>query len=544
MKSHTDENRIRPDILTLAVYLSVILMMIYGIVSQIIFGDKGAFFSAGPFFIYAFFYMGVVLAAQKAVYVMVRLRARRSQYLNAQSNMQKTIRVLSISTVILGLLIIAGSYVIAVYLFGTPRGFFQLAIAGAAVIFLGGQGVVRGYLQGIGYTRPIFMSDLIISAVSFVTGIIAILILYRYGLKVNDLFHVDEFSAVYGSCGMMVGIFFGALAGFIQNLVSFNIRKTEINEFVKSGAPKYLDNQNDVIAGIRPHLLLYISLPLMALIDQVFYVLFTMKKHEDYDFITSFGLYSGRILTTVIVLSIVGCMFFVKKWNRVMARYERDELEGARQRYKNTLRFFNMLLLPISAFTLAAPGTVLGLFFGKSSEIADHLMIPGAIAVYFLAAAIMHSWLISHMGKSVVIIVNTAIAFGVHIISLVLFVIVFDLGVMGLAISSLISFVVYDTLSQMMILSILKVKLNWKMALLKPLLAAVVPGILVFFVNRLLVSVIGEVLTFILCLVIYWFLFMVIMIATRGVRYHELSRIPFGVFFKNISRMIGNYEEG
>ncbi len=544
MKSHIEENRIRPDILTLAVYLSVILMMIYGIVSQIVFGDKGAFFSAGPFFIYAFFYMGVVLAAQKAVYVMVRLRARRSQYLNAQSNMQKTIRVLAISTLVLGLLIIAGSYGLAVYILGTPRAFFQLAIVGAAVVFLGGQGVVRGYLQGIGYTRPIFMADLIISAVSFVTGLIAMIILYRYGLKVNDLFHVDEFSAVYGSCGMMIGIFFGALAGFIQSLVSFNLRKAEIDTFVKSGAPKYLDNQNDVIASIRPHLLLYISLPLMALVDQIFYVVFTMKKHEDYDYITDFGLYSGRIMTTVVVLAIVGCMFYVKKWNRVMARYERDELEGARDRYKNTLRYFNMLLLPVSLFTVAAPGTVLGIFFGKSSELANHLMIPGGLAVYFLAAAIMHSWLISHMGKSVVIIVNTGISFGVHILGLVLFVMVFDLGVMGLCLSSLLSLIVYDALSQVMILRILKLRLNWRMALLRPLAASAVPGLLVFFINKLLVGVIGEVLTFILCLVIYWGLFMVVMIATKGIRYHELSRIPLGSLFKNVSRMIGNYEEG
>ncbi len=137
MKSHTEENRIRPDILTSAVYLSIILMMIYAIVCQRIFGDKGAYFSAGPFFVYAIFYMGVVLAAQKAVYVMVRLRARRSQYLNAQSNMQKSIRVLAIGAALLGIIVILTSYQFAGRLLGTTRGFFQLVIVGGSIIFLG-----------------------------------------------------------------------------------------------------------------------------------------------------------------------------------------------------------------------------------------------------------------------------------------------------------------------------------------------------------------------------------------------------------------------
>ncbi len=544
MKSHTEENRIRPDILTSAVYLSIILMMIYAIVCQRIFGDKGAYFSAGPFFVYAIFYMGVVLAAQKAVYVMVRLRARRSQYLNAQSNMQKSIRVLAIGAALLGIIVILTSYQFAGRLLGTTRGFFQLVIVGGSIIFLGGQGVVRGYLQGIGYTKPIFISDLIISAFSFVTGVIAVGILYRYGLKVNDLFHVDEFSAVYGSCGMMGGLFVGSLAGFIQTLVSFHIRKAEIAEFVKSGAPKYLDNKNDVIAGIRPHLLLYISLPLMALVDQIFYVLYTLKTNGEADFMTEFGIYAGRILTSVVLLSVLSCIFYVKKWNRVMARYERDELEGARERYKNMLRFFNMLLLPVMSFTFAIPGTVQGLLFGKTSQLGNLLMMPGAVMIFFLACGIMHSWIIGHMGKSVVIMVNTGIAWGVHILSMILLEVVFHLGVMGICLSVLISLVVYDTLSFFMISKILILRLDLKRNFALPFAASVGAGLVVFFINRLLINVIGEILTFIICIVIYWIIFMMIMIATRAIRYHELSRVPFGMLLKGASRMLGNYEEG
>ncbi len=546
MKSHTEENRIRPDILTSAVYLSVMIMMVFGIVCQRIYGDKGAYFSAAPYFIYATCYMGIVLAAQKAVYVMVRLRARRSQYLNAEDNMRKSIRILAIGALVLGALLMILSYKFADILLGAQRGFFQLFIVGAAIIFLGGQGAIRGYLQGIGYTRPIFISDVLIAAVSFASGVVATGLLYKYGVMVNDLFHVDEFSAVYGSCGMMIGIFAGALAGFIQTTVSYSIRKAEIAAFVKTGTPKYLDNKNDVIAGIRPHLLLYISLPLMALVDQIVYVLVTKKTSESAGYMIDFGVYAGRIITTIVLISILCCIFYVRKWNSIMARFERDELEGARERFKKMLRYFHMLLLPVTAFCFVMSGTIQGTFFGKSSNLGDKLMMSAAPCIFLLAIAIMYSWLIGHMGKSMVIIVNTGVAWGVHIIGLVLFVIVFKMGVSGLVFATMLSLAIYDVLSFLMISKILYFKMNVRMTVMYSLIGSAVAGLVVFLLNKLLVNLIGEILTFIICAIVFWILFMLFMIATRAIRYHELSRMPLGRLFGGVALMLGNgnREEG
>ena len=73
MKTYSEQNRIRPHILTATVYLAVLVMMVYWVVAMRIYGDKGAFFAAGPFFIYLTFYCAFVLSVQKAVYIMARL---------------------------------------------------------------------------------------------------------------------------------------------------------------------------------------------------------------------------------------------------------------------------------------------------------------------------------------------------------------------------------------------------------------------------------------------------------------------------------------
>ena len=305
MKTYSEEKRIRPHILTATVYLAVLVMMVYWIVAIRICGEKGAFFAVGPFFIYGMFYCSFVLAVQKAVYIMVRLRARRSQYHNAETNMQRSMKIFSICSLVVGALLIALSYTLCRTVLNTDRGFIQIILAGAAIIFLGIQGVLRGYLQGIGYTKPIVLSDLLISVVSIVSGTVAVAILYNYGLKVNKLLHAEEFSAVYGSTGLMAGILLGSLVGFVQTLISYNLRKNEIGELVKNGAPRYLDNKNDVLAGIRPIMPLYATPALAVVVDLSFYCIFTRKVHEDIDIVSSYGTYAGYVICTIALFTML-----------------------------------------------------------------------------------------------------------------------------------------------------------------------------------------------------------------------------------------------
>ena len=118
MRTYTEDKRIRPDILTAAVFWSIIIMMLYNIISVRIFGDKGAGFCSGPLTLYFLIYISYVLAVQKAVYIMVRLRARRSQFVNAETNMIRSFKIFVSIGVVSAALLICCSLVIARNLFG------------------------------------------------------------------------------------------------------------------------------------------------------------------------------------------------------------------------------------------------------------------------------------------------------------------------------------------------------------------------------------------------------------------------------------------
>ncbi len=537
-RQHYEENKIRPHILTTALYFAVVIMMLYQMILNRIYDNKGAFFTSLPIALYSLFYTLYVFAVQKAVYVMVRVRARRSQYLNAQSNMRRSLSVFAIGAIFAGAAIILGSYVIATKVLYAERTFFPVLISGISILFLGSSGVIRGYLQGVGYTKPIVISDLLVSISSMVFGVIASLILYNYGLKVNNLFHVDDLSSAYGSVVALFGILLGSIIGFIQNIISYNLRRHEIEEFVKSGAPRYLDNKNDVLIGVRPIIYLYCTPAIVAIFDQCFYCIYNGLTGADADFITNYGIYSGKIIVVVIFVSLLCCIPFIKDWNRVMARIERDEFGAARDRYRKLLRFSNMIYIPASVFCFCVPGTIIVSLFGKSSKEANSLMMLAAIAIYLVTFGMVFSWHLNHIGKAMLFSVNLTLALIVNVIATIVFVVLLKMGIMGIALANVIGVGIYDALCLWMLNRMLRHRPDYIREFLIPFVASALSGLLAFLLNNLLVNVVGDVLTLIVCLIIFWFLYMILMIVTRCIRTSELSNIPMGKLFRGISESI------
>lgn len=546
MKNYVEEKRIRPDILTSAVFWSIIIMMLYDIISVRIFGDMGAGFCAAPSALYFLMYTSFVLAVQKSVYIMVRLRARRSQFLNAEANMKRSFRVFLLIGVGIALLLGFSSYSVARNLLGAGKVYFQLIIVAVSVVFLCTQGVIRGYLQGLGYTKPIVIADILISATSFVSGAIISGFMYNYGKKVNELFHGDEYSAIYGASGMIIGLLIGSVVGFVQIYVSFHIRKNEIAQVVKEGAPRYLDNKNDVYTGIRPIVYLYASPILMLIVDNIIYNIIQVKGNNSEGMISVYGAYCGRVITLVILIAFLCCQPFVKMWNRVMARIERDEFEGARERLKRLLHFTYMLLAPVATAFFVSSDILQIAVFGKSNPDVNGLFQLGAVLLFFLALGIMISWLVNHMGKNMLVVIMLSVAWVIHVGLMILLVLVLGWGLKGVVFSQLASFVVYDLVMMYMLLKMLKIRANVLFNIGIPLVASALSGLVLLLENKLLTNVIGEVLTLIIGLVIYIVVYMVLLIVLRGIRTHELESIPMGKLFMGFSSRIQHdkfYEE-
>ena len=546
MKTYTEEKRIRPHILTAAVFWSVIIMMLFNIISVRIFGDKGAGYLSGPLTLFYLLYVSFVLAVQKAVYAMVRLRARRSQFLNAEANMIKSFRIFVFAGLILAIILVTCSYAIADKFFGASKIYLHIIAIGASLLFLCGQGVARGYLQGLGYTKPILIGDMLIAVSSFATGAVISGILYNYGKKVNDLFHGDMYSAIYGASGVVIGLFAGSVVGFVQIMISKALRKKEIEQIVKNGAPRYLDNKNDVMAGIRPIIYLYSSPILMCLVDNIVYTIIEVKNGNADTMIESYGAFFGRIGALIVLISLFCCIPFIRSWNRVMARYERDEYEGVRDRLNKLLRSNVRLIIPVTVFVFTFMETIQIAIFGKNSELLTGVIHLSSLLILFLSIGTFLAWLFNHMGKSLLFIVNLTIAWVVHAVLLVLLVVIFNRGLVGVLIAQEAAIAVFDAVSLFLLFRMLKYRYDFLKNLGIPVLAAAVSGLILMFMNMLFVNKIGEVLTLIIGGVVFTIVYMLVLILLRGISTEELEKIPLGRLFMSFSNRVQHdkyYEE-
>ncbi len=540
MKKYYEEKRIRPDVLTAAVYWAIIILMLYEVVAIRIYGEKGAGYSAGSLAIFFAFYCSFVLAVQKAVWVMVRVRARKSQYKNAEENMKKSIKIFAFTGVVVTIIFTLIGLYFSDLLLGSEKGSFQFLISTFSVLFLCIQGVVRGYLQGVGYTKPIVISDILMACAAFLVGTIFSAVMFRYGLKVNALMHIEDFSAVYGSTGMMLGLFVASIVGLVHTSVSFYVRRNELEEIGKRSAPRYVDSKNDVMSGLRPILFMYASPGLALLIDQIFYMVHHRAVGSKVDPIYNYGIYAGRTIPLVITFSLLCCLPFLIEWNRIRARFERDEPENAGDKLSRLVKHFIELTVPVTLFVFTLAPSIDTVVYWKGNDFSVELLRVACFLIILVPFAIFFSWILFHAGKSILIVVGLGITWLVHFVMLFFCGTLGNIGLYGVLIPVLVSFLVYDVLSLAIFKKMLKARYDLAINFGRTLAASAVAGFAIFLIDMAFSKKIGEILTLIICVPVFYFAYLAIMVIIGGIDTRELKGIPFAkhlsvlpVLFKN-----------
>ena len=534
MKKYYEEKRIRPDVLTAAVYWAIIILMLYEVVAIRIYGEKGAGYSAGSLAIFFAFYCSFVLAVQKAVWVMVRVRARKSQYKNAEENMKKSLKIFAFTGVLVTVVFTIIGINFSDLLLGSKWGRFQFLISTFSVLFLCVQGVVRGYLQGVGYTKPIVISDALMAIAAFLVGTLFSAIMYGYGLKVNTLMHIDEFSAVYGSTGMTIGLFVASIVGLVHTSVSFYVRRNELEEIGKRSAPRYVDSKNDVMSGLRPILFMYASPGIALLVDQVFYMIHHRTVGSKADPIYNYGIYAGRTIPIVITCSLLCCLPFLIEWNRIRARFERDEPENAGEKLSGFVKHFIEVTVPASLLIFTLAPSIDTVVYWNGNDFSVELLRAASCLVILVPFAIFFSWILFHAGKSILIVFGLGITWLVHIAMLFVCASVGNIGLYGVLIPVIASFFVYDVLSLIVFKKMLNANYALAVNFVKTLVSAAFAGFVVFLIDMVLVKNIGEILTFLICTPVFYVVYLAIMVMSGSIDERELRSIPLGKYFKSL----------
>nr|MCR4902650.1 oligosaccharide flippase family protein [Butyrivibrio sp.] len=413
----------------------------------------------------------------------------------------------------------------------STRSFYVLFMIVPMLVFISIQGVIRGYLSGAGFLSSSLYSNLILIVMSYVLSIVFSRIAYNYGIKINALMHVDDIACVYGAIGATLGISASCFISLIFILIMYLVHRGELKALTDKSIPEKNGRNWKCSADIIPSCLLFAQGGFLLFLDECIYLSAANRIHPGENNIENWGLYVGQCISLSVILIFISGLPFLKSWYGIHYGIVKKDFKVVKSRITDLIHFESMLIFPMVLWVMILAGTITNIVFGKTTDAAVNMIVltvPIAMPGAFL---IFHMFLLLHLKNNLLVAVNSVMGIVVHLVAVIIMTFAAGLGIhasMGAFFLSAIAIV---------ILGIFEVKIMFDLKsdifriVLKPLLAAGISSVLCLLIDRLLVNLIGEVLTFIIAIIISYLAYMVLLIVLKAVNRYEVERMPFGDYF-------------
>ena len=526
---------IRPDTVLASGFLTVAAIMVLNIVFYKITGAEGAGYMSAPIALFLFGYGSLIITFESVAKEMTRSHYKRGQMNEAKRNINQFLIISSAAGLILSVICAAFSGVFANSIFHSSRSFYILIMTAPLLLFVSIQGVFRGYLAGIGHKSVAVISNLIFVVVSFVLSVVFSGIGYKYGLKVNSLMHVDDIAAVYGAIGASLGIISSCIISLIYVSIMMLIYKSELNNIAEKSMKLKLVQKQSFWDEILPKWIAFGQGGLLLFVDECVYMAVAQRVHAEENNIENWGIYIGQCFAFVIGVTFLTALPFLKSWFAIYIRIAKKEYKVACAKYANLIHFESMLIFPVVIWTMILSGTITAMVFGKTTVSAVDMITLFMPMVIPGAALLFQTFFFVQLRNYLVIAINAVVGLVLHLVLILILSAVAGYGIHAVSLAYLAGIFVQAVLGFVEIKLMLNPRVELVRNVIKPLFAAGISGLICLLIDRLLVNVIGEILTFVIALLLAYLSYMLLLIILKCVNRYELERMPFGDQFAIIS---------
>ena len=538
MKHRTDLHKVRPDMISRAVLLSMSVFMIIRIIMVYMIGESGVGMLGAPFEVYAIGCGVFLYSYERAVDSMIRLRSRREQYLNAEYGMKIAMKWAFCSGMITGILILCLSIPLARIFFEMPKGYLALAVSGICIILMSVQGAMRGYLLGFGAPNSVLHSMMLQSVSSIILSAVLAQLFYRYGLRVNAILRQEDCAPAYGALGVMCGMALSLLLNFLYCLVIYKIRKGQIRDRINNGAPRYLDSHVGIGSNLKALITITTVFSFLTLVDQKIYFVFAGMRKNAGDLVANWGIYYGSYMGVVFLIAFICTIFFVKGCYQFSAQMTHSDITMANEQLGAMIHYQTLLLIPVTAFTAIMAEPIQTAFFGIPNDSAVGMTSFGSMAIFFVSFALTASCVMLRLRKTVIVVVNVLLSAFVHIAVLLMMTIIAGLGLHAVILAVMAMLAFYDLVSLMELSKMIHYRQELLRTFAVTLISAGAGALVIYFLNGVLIDLIGEILSIFVCLITGMIIYGVLLIVLRGISEYELYAVPGGSLYISLAKKL------
>ena len=542
-RNRTDDFIVQGSILAGAAIITKIIGALYRIPLTRILGDFGMGVYSSAFEIYALALIFSSFAYPIAVSKLVSTRIARGQRHNAH----RVFIFSLIFSVIVGLacasLIFFYADFIASTLFTSPLSSNALRVLAPGLFVVSIMGVFRGYFQGMGTMIPTAISQVIEQIFNAVVSIIGAIVLIGVGARVAGLRASETYPLTYGAAGATLGTVAGAVAGLLFLLLAYFLFGKSLKKQLRADRTKKREDYNRIgtlfMITIMPIMFTTAAYNINNLLDiSLFTNVMHVQGYDTYTYTSLLGTYTGRYLILINIPLAMANGLAASVIPTLTASVVEKDNKTIRNRIGQTLQLTTLIAIPcfVAYVVLATP--LMTVVFGEPSPLASNLLAIGAVTVVMYSLATVTNSVLQGLDRILIPARNAFIALVIHIITLLTMLVVLRWGIHSLVASNIVFAFVMCSLNLRAIKKHSGYKQDVERLYIKPLIAAIVMGMVAYLTYLLVdfaIEGIALQMMIVIPIAIIVYLFLVIKIGT--LTKESLLQLPLGTRLYKVAKV-------
>lgn len=495
-------------------------------------GDNGIGFYAGVMEMYMVIQVVFSYGLSKALAALIRYRVRREMFRSAK----RVYRDVMLFTIIAGVLLMAGMVVFSGFISGTlllePKGYLAVAAVAPAVFLSAVMGMMRGYFQGMGTMVPAVHSRLVEKVIQFGASLLLGSAFYSYGEKVAALLKTPEFAAAYGAAGAALGLSVACFFGLLHMIFIRMVYAKPFRRQLERDNTKYAESNVQIFLMFfqtaLPYMLCALLYNMNYLVDQRIFN-YAMNVQEKGGLKTEhWGVYYGKY-SVVIGLAATLCAYVAAMGiPRVIQLKEKQEHREAQFRFGNLVHYLAIITIPCAVMLAVLAEPVVGILFTGDRETAVSLIQAGSVVVILFPFGYLFMSILQRTRNQKFVVFGGLAAFMLHLLLVFILASGAKIGIFAVVCGMIMFWLAVCVAGFIGIMRYLSYTPDWIRFFAVPAGCAGIAGLVVMLLCRVLLGLLGNVMTLILCVIVGMLIYNVLLVLLKGVKEEELRDMPGG----------------
>lgn len=496
-----------------------------------IIGDVGNSYYSAAVDIYQLFWTISAYGIPVALSKLVSAKVSKGEYRNAEKIFKCTLKFALLMGTFSTLIVFFFSDSLA-RVFREPMSYMAVKAIAPSLVMVCVLSVFRGYYQGMGTMVPTAISQVFEQIATVLVGLTAAYFLTKYGNKVGLLLHNENYKYAYGAAGAVMGCVAGSFIAMVFIILLYRSNRRKFKKNVYKDPTNKLDSSltiyKSIILTIIPVVISSSVTTLSNLLDHYLHNLFMDIKGLSEIKTVNWGVYSGKYMVLVSVVLALSTAMGAATVPTLSGHIKKKEFDIALSKISSVIRLTMLVAIPAAVGLAFMAPSLIYLLFSSTNPVAPNLLRIGGVGIILFSLASLTSYILQGINHLYTPIKHALIALCVHVLLMSGLLYFTDLGIYSVALSNNVFAFIMSALNILSIKRILSYKQELKKTFIFPLCSALLMGIVIFVLDKVLCKNGFSRVKIILTVLVGAFVYFVSILLTKTVGKEEILKFPMG----------------